>query len=108
MRSLRIRKDMTVQWDCSLANVKFEGIAVTKETYYDGKMSERGETSLKSKSYDSSMFSPELVQSDSINKMTPSRLHLHLEDVLPLICFLDGWLEEIKLKDPTYNYKDKT
>jgi len=114
LRSLRIRRDMTVQWDCSLANVKFEGIALTKDTYYDGRMAmmERSaprsaEMQLKSKSYDSSLLSPEFVQSDSINKM-PSRVHINLEDVLPLICFLDGWLEEIKYKDPTYNYKDKT
>lgn len=112
MRSLRLRKDMTVQWDCSLANVKFEGIAVAKATYHDGKfgMDHMGDNPLRAKSYDSSMISPEFVQSDTFNnhKLTPSRVHVHLEDVLPLICFLDGWLEEIKNKDPTYNYKDKT
>ena len=112
MRSLRLRKDMTVQWDCSLANVKFEGIAATKATYHDGKfgMDHMGDNPLRAKSYDSSMISPEFVHSDTFNnhKLTPSRVHVHLEDVLPLICFLDGWLEEIKNKDPTYNYKDKT
>jgi hypothetical protein len=112
MRSLRLRKDMTVQWDCSLANVKFEGIAVTKATYHDSKfgMDHMGENPLRAKSYDSSMITPESVHSDTFNnhKLTPSRVHVHLEDVLPLICFLDGWLEEIKNKDPTYNYKDKT
>lgn len=114
LRNLRIRRDMTVQWDCSLANVKFEGIAMVKETYMDGKAAaaasasrQSAESNLKSKSYDSSLIQPEFVQSDA-TYMTPSKLHLNLEDVLPLICFLDGWLEEIKYKDPTYNYKDKT
>ena len=29
-------------------------------------------------------------------------------ELMPLICFLDGWLEEIKHKDSTYDYKNKT
>jgi hypothetical protein len=31
-----------------------------------------------------------------------------MENLLPLVCFLNGWLEEIKHKDGVYNYKDKT
>jgi hypothetical protein len=30
-----------------------------------------------------------------------------LADLLPLICFLDGWLESIKLKEWTFNYTNK-
>ena len=112
IRSLRTRRDTTVQWDCGLANVTFEGVSSTKETFYDTiqvapaavKVPEM--LTLKAKSYDTGM-QPEFVQSDLVTRM-PSRVHVNLEDLLPLICFLDGWLEEIKVKDPNYNYKDKT
>lgn len=113
IRSVRIRRDMSVQWDCGLANVIFEGISVTQDSSYEVSNPivpaaiKMPEMSLKAKSFDSSMMSPEFVQSDTMTRM-PSKVHVVFEDILPLICFLDGWLEEIKYKDPTYNYKDKT
>ncbi len=34
-------------------------------------------------------------------------LEFEMSDLLPLICFLDGWLEAIKDKEWTYNYRVK-
>jgi len=112
IRSVRIRRDTTVQWDCGLANVIFEGISATRDTSYEGfniapAAVKLPEITMNAKSFVSTMMSPEFVQSDMMTRM-PSKVHVNFEDILPLICFLDGWLEEIKYKDPTYNYKDKT
>jgi hypothetical protein len=116
LRSVRTRRDMTIQWDCGLASVKFEGIAASRDSSYDGvkfaekqpiRLPEVMSHSLKAKSYDSSMVAPEFVHTDLLNRQ-PSKIHVNYEDIIPLMCFLDGWLEEIKYKDPTYNYKDKT
>lgn len=35
-------------------------------------------------------------------------LEFDMADLLPLICFLDGWLEAIKDKEWTYNYRKKS
>lgn len=34
-------------------------------------------------------------------------LEFDMTDLIPLICFLDGWLEAIKDKEWTYNYRKK-
>ena len=113
IRSVRTRRDTNVQWDCGLANVIFEGVSATKDSFYDAMTVAPAAVKvpdmvMKAKSFDTGMMQqPEFVQSDMVSRM-PSKIHVNLEDILPLICFLDGWLEEIKYKDPTYNYKDKT
>ena len=31
-----------------------------------------------------------------------------LSSIMPMVCFIDAWLEAIKHKEVTYNYKNKT
>ena len=115
IRTLRVRKDLTVEWDCGLYNVKFDGVTAVKDPSYkeipvvDRLSLKKAEMSLRSKSFDYGASAPEAsVEADfNVNKNN-AKISFNLEDVLPLICFLDGWLEEVKNKEPTYNYRDKT
>jgi hypothetical protein len=63
----------------------------------------RGESS---QSHDQSYDS--LPQGRVIDPFDPQEdLEFAMADLLPLICFLDGWLEAVKDKEWTYNYRVK-
>jgi hypothetical protein len=108
VRQLRSRRERVLQFDVRVESVQFEGVK---------KLSKVGTRDLQESSYTSSshafpIMASALAQASSISPLLLDRsdeMVFYLEDdLLPLIAFLDLWLEEIKLKDSVYPYRNKT
>jgi hypothetical protein len=109
MRNVRISKNVTVEYDSGLSTVAFDGIKKVKNTNdlnIDVQNALAGQTRAKINSTNKTDI--EKGGDIQYTSMPISQLCFDMEDLLPLVCFIDGWLEEIKNKDISYNYKDKT
>ena len=98
-RSLQLANDVTVTYEVNPSSIQFEGIQKGNIRYI-------------------SSHSPLLSHHDQNMKSTPENptttasdfsVNKKIEEILPVICFIDGWLEEVKAKDSIIPYsKDKT
>lgn len=116
LRSVRIKRDQTVEFDCGLAAVLFKGVSMLSDSSYEYEIDDDNMSTdsfdddqplLQTQSLDIRSTRPNTKKQEQLFQ-TPSQVHVRMEDVLPLISFLNGWLEEIKHNDAVYNYKDKT
>ena len=113
-REIYAGKNMHLRYDAGVHNVAFEGITKSisseHQTMNENMFSDKDNwtnmtRNLKTRGRSKSL-GDESVQ-DTYDKVTPKN-YFNLVNLLPLICFLDAWLEEIKKKEVNYNYRDKT
>ena len=118
LRSIRIKRDQTVEFDCGLGAVQFQGVSTLSDSSYEYDLSL--DDSDASDNSDNDDAAP-ILQTQSLDIRSsrppktseqlfqpPPKVAVKMEEILPLVAFLNGWLEAIKHKDPTCPYGNKT
>lgn len=113
-RTIRLSKLCTLEYNAGLSTVAFDGVSKSKTSERDilssipldrinnGHRFHSPKTRTRSKSFS------DVDNNDGKGRSLPMKPLYNLVDIMPLICFMDGWLEEIKHNDPNYNYPNKT
>jgi hypothetical protein len=95
-RSLFLSHTVAVQYEVDTTAIQFAGV----QKVHLPEVSKYVDTNAASRVNESTPFeSPTDLQNRSGTKASIPDFEANISDILPLICFIDGWLEEIKNKD---------